>query len=143
MKAEYLYVALGVVFLSVIAGLLIPEGKLKKSVNFVLRLICILVLINPLLNLFGIEEKVKNITFDYGYICEIYSKNQSELLTQKVIEDCQTECVCTVEVIYEDEKIKESGVTVTGNFKDEQSINKILEYLQGLGYIDIIVNDQG
>lgn len=143
MKAEYLYVALGVVFLSVIAGLLIPEGKLKKSVNFVLRLICILVLINPLLNLFGIEEEVKNITFDYGYICEIYSKNQSELLTQKVIEDCQTECVCTVEVIYEDEKIKESGVTVTGNFKDEQSINKILEYLQGLGYIDIIVNDQG
>lgn len=143
MKAEYLYVALGVVFLSVIAGLLIPEGKLKKSVNFVLRLICILVLINPLLNLFGIEEEVKNITLDYGYICEIYSKNQSELLTQKVIEDCQTECVCTVEVIYEDEKIKESGVTVTGNFKDEQSINKILEYLQGLGYIDIIVNDQG
>ena len=143
MKAEYLYVALGVVFFSVIAGLLIPEGKLKKSVNFVLRLICILVLINPLLNLFGIEEEVKNITFDYGYICEIYSKNQSELLTQKVIEDCQTECVCTVEVIYEDEKIKESGVTVTGNFKDEQSINKILEYLQGLGYIDIIVNDQG
>lgn len=143
MKAEYLYVALGVVFLSVIAGLLIPEGKLKKSVNFVLRLICILVLINPLLNLFGIEEEVKNITFDYGYICEIYSKNQSELLTQKVIEDCQTECVCTVEVIYEDEKIKEGGVTVTGNFTDEQSINKILEYLQGLGYIDIIVNDQG
>lgn len=143
MKAEYLYVALGVVFLSVIAGLLIPEGKLKKSVNFVLRLICILVLINPLLNLFGIEEEVKNITLDYGYICNIYSKNQSELLTQKVIEDCQTECVCTVEVIYEDEKIKESGVTVTGNFKDEQSINKILEYLQGLGYIDIIVNDQG
>ena len=143
MKAEYLYVALGVVFLSVIAGLLIPEGKLKKSVNFVLRLICILVLINPLLNLFGIEEEVKNITLDYGYICEIYSKNQSELLTQKVIEDCQTECVCTVEVISEDEKIKESGVTVTGNFKDEQSINKILEYLQGLGYIDIIVNDQG
>ena len=143
MKAEYLYVALGVVFLSVIAGLLIPEGKLKKSVNFVLRLICILVLINPLLNLFGIEEEVKNITLDYGYICNIYSKNQSELLTQKAIEDCQTECVCTVEVIYEDEKIKESEVTVTGNFKDEQSINKILEYLQGLGYIDIIVNDQG
>ena len=143
MKAEYLYVALGVVFLSVIAGLLIPEGKLKKSVNFVLRLICILVLINPLLNLFGIEEEVKNITLDYGYICEIYSKNQSELLTQKVIADCQTECVCTVEVIYEDEKIKESGVTVTGNFTDKQSINKILEYLQGLGYIDIIVNDQG
>ena len=143
MKAEYLYVALGVVFLSVIAGLLIPEGKLKKSVNFVLRLICILVLINPLLNRFGIEEEVKNITLDYGYICEIYSKNQSELLTQKVISDCQTECVCTVEVIYEDDKIKESGVTVTGNFKDEQSINKILEYLKGLGYIDIIVNDQG
>ena len=143
MKAEYLYIALGVVFLSVIAVLLIPEGKLKKSVNFVLRLICILVLINPLLNLFGIEEEVKNITLDYGYICEIYSKNQSELLTQKVISDCQTECVCTVEVIYEDDKIKESGVTVTGNFKDEQSINKILEYLKGLGYIDIIVNDQG
>ncbi|MGN0812735.1 MAG: stage III sporulation protein AF [Candidatus Coproplasma sp.] len=143
MKAEYLYAALGVVFLSVIAGLLIPEGKLKKSINFVLRLICILVLINPVLNLFGIDEQVKNITLDYGYICEVYSKNQSDLLTQKVRADCEQECVCTVVVVYEDDKLKENGVTVTGNFVDEQSINKILEYLRRLGYIDITVNDQG
>ena len=143
MKAEYLYAALGVVFLSVIAGLLIPDGRLKKSINFVLRLICIFVLINPVLNLFGIEEEVNNVTLDYDYICEVYSKNQSDLLTQKVIADCNVDCVCTVEVVYDEDKIKENGVTVNGNFPDEQSINKILEYLQSLGYIDITVNDQG
>ncbi|MGN1060860.1 MAG: stage III sporulation protein AF [Candidatus Coproplasma sp.] len=143
MKAEYLYAALGVVFLSVVAGLLVPEGKLKKSINFVLRLICICVLINPVINLFGIEEQVENISLDYDYICEVYSKNQSSLLTQKVIADCGVECVCTVSVVYEEEKIKENGVTVTGNFEDEQTINKIVEYLKGLGYIDINVNDEG
>lgn len=142
MKSEYLYVALGVVFLSVIAGLLVPDGKLKKSINFVLRLISICVLINPVINLFGIEEQVENFTLDYDYICQIYSKNQSALLTEKVIEDCGEECVCTVEVVYEDEKIKENGVTVTGNFLDAQAINKIMEYLKELGYIDITVNDE-
>lgn len=143
MKAEYLYAALGVIFLSVIAGLLIPDGKLKKSINFVFRLICIFVLINPLLNLFGIEDEVKNVSLDYNYICQIYSKNQSDLLTQKVTADCNVDCECSVEVVYEDDKIIQKGVTVNGNFMDEQSINKILEYLQGLGYIDITVNDQG
>ncbi|MGN0808246.1 MAG: stage III sporulation protein AF [Candidatus Coproplasma sp.] len=140
MKAEYLYAALGVVFLSVVAGLLIPEGKLKKSINFVLRLICIFVMINPVLNLFGIEEQVKVFNLDYNYICEIYSKNQSSLLTQKVISELNQDCVCTVLVVYEDDTIKESGVTVTGNFTDGQTINKIVEYLSELGYIDITVN---
>ncbi|MGN0806090.1 MAG: stage III sporulation protein AF [Candidatus Coproplasma sp.] len=143
MKAEYLYGALGVVFLSVIAGLIIPEGKLKKSINFVLRLICISVLITPVLNLFGIEEQVKGFSPDYEYICEIYSQNQSELLTQKVYSDCGEECVCTVTVVYQDDKITESGVIVTGNFKDRQTIEKIEEYLRGLGYIDITVNVEG
>lgn len=143
MKAEYLYAALGVVFLSVVAGLLIPEGKLKKSINFVLRLVCIFVMINPVLNLFGIEEQVKDFSLDYDYICEIYSKNQSNLLTQKVISELNQDCVCTVLVVYEDDMIKESGVTVTGNFTDEQAINKIVEYLSELGYIDITVNVEG
>lgn len=143
MKSEYLYAALGVVFLSVIAGLLIPDGKLKKSINFVLRLICIFVLINPLLNLFGIEEQVKNISLDYVYICEVYSKNQSNLLTQKVLSDCNEECICTVNVVYEEDAIREKGVIVTVKFEDEQSINKIVEYLKGLGYIDITVNVEG
>lgn len=143
MKSQYLFTALGVVFLSVIAGLLIPDGKLKKSINFVLRLICILVLVYPVLNLFGIEDQVKNYSLNYEYICEIYSNNQGELLTGKVIADCGVDCVCTVHVVYENDKIIENGVTVTGKFKDAQTINKILEYLQGLGYIDITVNDQG
>lgn len=143
MKTEYLYVALGVVFLSVVAGLLVPDGKLKKSINFVLRLICICVLINPVINLFGIEEQVSNFTLDYDYICEVYSKNQSSLLIEKILNDCGEECLCTVAVVYEDEKIKENGVTVTGKFEDEQSIRKIMEYLKELGYIDITVNDEG
>ncbi len=143
MRAEYLYAALGVVFLTVIAGLLIPEGKLKKSINFVLRLVCICVLIRPVTNLFGLDNKVENIELDYDYICEVYSENQSKLVTQKVIENCAVDCVCTVLITYEEDKIKENGVIVSANFKDEQTISKIKEYLKGLGYIDITVNDEG
>ncbi len=143
MRAEYLYAALGVVFLAVIAGLLIPEGKLKKSINFVLRLVCICVLIRPVTNLFGLDNKVENIELDYDYICEVYSENQSKLVTQKVIENCAVDCVCTVLITYEEDKIKENGVIVSANFKDEGTILKIKEYLKGLGYIDITVNDEG
>ena len=41
----YLLTAAGVIFLSVIISLVIPEGKLNKSIVFVMRMACILVLI--------------------------------------------------------------------------------------------------
>ncbi len=142
MKTEYLLTAAGVIFLAVIVGLIIPEGKLKKSVNFVLRLICIFVLIQPVTNLFAFDAGAGNINYDYEYICDVYSQNQSKLLTKKVVEDLGEDCVCTVAVVYEEDKIKENGVTVSGKFENDKVIEKITEYLRGLGYINITVNDQ-
>ena len=51
----YLLTAAGVIFLSVMVSLLMPEGKLNKSITFVMRLICILVLIQPLTGIFNIK----------------------------------------------------------------------------------------
>ncbi len=142
MKTEYLLTALGVIFFAVIIGLVIPEGKLKKSVNFVLRLVCICVLIQPLTNIFGTYSQTTAITYDYDYICGVYSQNQSALLTGKVTEETGVECVCTVSVVFEEDKIKENGVRVEGNFGNDKVIEKITEYLRELGYINITVNDQ-
>lgn len=142
MKTEYLLTALGVIFFAVIVGLVIPEGKLKKSVNFVLRLVCVCVLIQPITNIFGINSQTDTITYDYDYICEMYSQNQSALLTDKVAEETGVECICTVCVVFEEDKIKENGVRVEGNFGNDKVIEKITEYLQELGYINITVNDQ-
>ena len=52
MKA-YLLTAVGVIFLTVIVSFIVPEGKLKKSVNFVLRLVSICVLIQPVTKIFS------------------------------------------------------------------------------------------
>ena len=46
MKA-YLLSAAAVIFLSVIVSLIIPEGKLNKKKVFVMRMVCIFVLISP------------------------------------------------------------------------------------------------
>ncbi len=52
----YLLTAAGVIFLSVIVSLLIPEGKLNKSIVFVMRLACIFVLIQPITGIFKIKS---------------------------------------------------------------------------------------
>ena len=69
MKA-YLLAATGVIFLSVVVSLLIPEGKLHKSVTFVMRIICLLVLIQPITGIFKIKdvETSEKDFFDYEYV---------------------------------------------------------------------------
>lgn len=142
MKWEYLYVALCVVFLSVVVGLLVPEGKLKKMVNLVLRLVCICVLINPVVNLFGLEATDISGEPNYEYVCEVYSKSQGKELKKIIEAEFGEECQCTVSVEYADEKLIESGVTIVGDFSDFKTVEKIVEYLKGLGYIDITVNGE-
>lgn len=139
----YLLTAIGVIFLTVIVSFIIPEGKLKKSCNFVLRLICICVLIQPVTKLFTLNKTTDTFKYDYDYICSVYSDTQSRALTQKVEEELKIDCVCTVEIVYDGSEIKENGVTVEGNFVDDETINFITEYLEGLGYINITVNETG
>ncbi|MDE7379575.1 MAG: stage III sporulation protein AF [Clostridia bacterium] len=138
----YLLSAAGVIFLSVIVSFIVPEGKLKKSVNFVLRLVCIGMLIQPVGKIFNFKDSQTAATYDYEYVCQVYSQNQSTLLTQKVCNEFDVDCVCAVEIIYDGESIRENGVTVEGNFENVQTVEIITEYLQGLGYINITVNEK-
>ncbi len=140
MKA-YLLTAVGVIFLTVIISFIVPEGKLKKSVNFVLRLVSIGMLINPVTKIFNFSTTSSSTTYDYDYVCEVYSQNQSRLLTQKVNDELGYDCVCRVEISYDGTKISENGVTVSGNFENVQTVEQITEYLEGLGYIHITVNE--
>ena len=126
----YLLAAAGVIFLSVIVSLLVPEGKLHKSVTFVMRLICILVLIQPVTGIFKIGGNAPAGSFyDYEYICNIYSDNQSTEL----------ETDCTVSVEHQDGQFKVTGVSVEVNGGNNKIIEEIYAYLDGLKYINITV----
>jgi len=142
MSGAYLYTALGVVFISVAVSFLVPEGKLKKSVYFVLRLVCIAALITPLYSAFNINTDNGESQTDYSYVCEVYSMTQSRYLTQKVNTELEIDCACVVDVAFTDGKIMENGVTVTGSFVESETIDTLTEYLKGLGYINITVNGQ-
>jgi hypothetical protein len=139
---EYIALAAGTIFLVVIVGLIVPDGKLKKVINFALRLICIYVLIQPLGTIFNFSQTNQSETVDYDYISQVYSKTQSTQLENMIYENFGLSCECTVEIIYEDETLKENGVTVLGDFVDEQTKTQICEYLKSLGYIDINVNEK-
>ncbi len=141
MKA-YLLTAVGVIFLTVIISFIVPEGKLKKSVNFVLRLVSIVMLISPVTKIFSFTPQDTSLTYDFDYVCEVYSQNQSRLLTQKISDELGYDCVCRVDISYDGTKISENGVFVTGNFENVQTVGQITEYLQSLGYINITVNEE-
>lgn len=140
--STFLISALAVVFLSVIVSLIVPEGKLKKCVNFVLRIICITALINPIVKLFNDNTQIENVTINYDYICEVYSKTQSKTLEDDLYEKFGERYTCNVNIEYIEGKICERGVIVWGDFKNQKDIAKIEEYLQGLGYINITVNEE-
>lgn len=139
----YLLTAAGVIFLTVIVSFIIPDGKLNKSVNFILRLVCIGVLLQPVMQLFKFSPTAEAPLADYEYICEIYSRTQSEQLEKKVSENLGIPCECNVAVTFEDGKISENGVTVFVEDYDDEKVDFISEYLKSLGYINITVNEKG
>ena len=53
---EYLLTAVGVIFLSVIVSLIVPDGKLNKTIVFIMRMVCIFVLIQPVSGIFKITD---------------------------------------------------------------------------------------
>ena len=88
----YLLSAAGVIFLSVVVSLLIPEGKLHKSIMFIMRLICIFVLIQPVAGIFKIgggdgDSAQKENFIDYIYVSSVYSEHQSGELEKLIKKD--------------------------------------------------------
>ncbi len=136
----YLLSAAGVIFLSVIVSLLIPEGKLNKTITFVMRLVCIFVLISPVTGIFKISDSVSDGKyFDSAYVCGEYSDHQSTQLELLLAEKFGVESECGVEVVYEDSRFKAESVEAAILSDDEDLIEKIQAYLKELGYINISV----
>lgn len=139
---EYILTAAGVIFLTVLVSFILPEGKLNKIINFVMRIICIFVLIRPVTNLFQFSSQETAIV-DYDYICSVYSDSQSQQLERLIYENYGLESECIVAISYSDGTLSEDGVTVFINdFVEEQTKLEIYEYLESLGYIDINVNEK-
>ena len=140
---SYILLAAGAVFLTVIVSFIVPKGRLGKSINFVLRLACILIIISPVTAIFDLtfsEEDGELI--DYEYISQVYSENQSRTLERMIEEEFGVECVCEVEILYSDGSFRENGVSVTGDFVEKDIMSKIQSYLRELGYININVNEK-
>ncbi len=136
----YLLGAAGVIFLSVIVSLLVPEGKLNKTITFVVRLICIFVLIQPVIGIFKISETpTSGEIFDSSYVCEEYSDHQSSQLEILLYDKFSAQTECDVEVEYENGGFEVKNVEVAVNEGDENLIEKIYAYLSEVGYINISV----
>ena len=136
----YLISATAVIFLSVIVSLVIPEGKLNKTIVFVMRMACIFVLIQPITGIFKISSGSANSAFyDYEYICKVYSDNQSEQLEKLISDKFSIDSTCFINVVYKEGEFMADSVNVEVNSANEKIIEEIYEYLAELKYINISV----
>ena len=136
----YLLSAAAAIFLSVIISLLVPEGKLNKTITFIMRLVCILVLIQPITGLFKLSPQwPTDSTVDYVFVESVYSDHQSAQLEKLIKTEFETECECTVKVEYADGEFKAKEAAVKIKEDNSELIKAIYEYLQELNYINITV----
>lgn len=139
----YILSAAGAVFLTVVVSMIMPEGKLSKAVGFVLRIVCIAVLISPIFSLFKItSDGGEGDMIDYEYVAEIFSDSQSRTLEGMLYEEFGLECDCEVSVSFEDGELKESGVEVEVQDVEKELIDDIVAYLKEVGYININVHEK-
>ena len=137
----YLISATAVIFLSVMVSLIIPEGKLSKTIVFVMRMACIFVLIQPITGIFKIKNTstTNSPLYDYEYICKVYSDNQSEQLEKVIYEKFAVDSTCTVNIVYDSGEFRVDGVNIEINSENSEIIDAIYEYLEELKYINISV----
>lgn len=140
---SYLLSAAGVIFLSVIVSLLIPEGKLNKTITFVMRLICIIVLIQPVTGIFNISPTdADGNFFDSEYVSAQYSEHQSLQLGLLLEKEFGVKAECSVSVVYEEGQFKTDKVEVALIGADADFIEEIQAYLEKAGYINISVYEK-
>lgn len=132
-----LLIASGIVFLSLILTYIMPDGKLKNSINFILRAVCVLTLITPITQFVFTDNNYFSV--NYNDIAEVFKLNQEEYLESVIFREFGVECDCFLSIDYVDNNIIENGVVINllGNFSESE---KIYSYLSDLGYINIIVN---
>ena len=136
----YLISATAVIFLSVIVSLIIPEGKLNKTIVFIMRMACIFVLIQPITGIFKISTSAtSSVLYDYEYISKVYSDNQSEQLEKIIFEKFGVESNCFVNIVYNNGEFRAEEVNIEINQANEEIIEDIYEYLTELKYINISV----
>ena len=136
----YLISATAVIFLSVIVSLVIPEGKLNKTIVFVMRMVCIVVLIQPITGIFKVSTSSADTPlYDYEYICKVYSDNQSDQLEKLIAEKFEVDSVCFVNIAYDKGEFKADSVSVEIKQQNDELITNIYEYLEELKYINITV----
>ena len=134
----YLLTAAGVIFVSVIVSLIVPEGKLNKTITFVMRLICIMVLIQPITGIFKLGEG-KSVEANYEYVSSAYSRHQSGQLEKLIKSKFGIESECDISVEYTNGEFKATKVDVAVGEKDRNLIDGIYEYLEEMNYINITV----
>jgi hypothetical protein len=140
--SNYLLMAVGVIFLTITVSLIVPEGKLSKIINFVMRLVCILALIQPALQLFNFANDTEEIV-DYNYISAVFARSQGDELERIIYENFEVECDCVVSVEYDGEAFNQTLLTITFNERiDDKILQEIYAYLTEIGYININVNEK-
>lgn len=137
----YLLAAAGVIFLSVMVSMLIPQGKLNKTITFIMRMACIFVLIQPLAGIFKLKPSENEVSdfYDAEYVCGVYSENQSRALESALNKKFNADCECSVEIEHDNGKFVVNGVEVVLEEKYANLTQEIYAYLEEAGYINISV----
>jgi hypothetical protein len=141
---NYMILAAGVVFLCTFIGFIIPEGKLNKAVCFVIRIVCIAILVEPLTAILhlNVQDSQSEYYIDYDYIAQQYSANQQLALKGILDEQFNIDASCEILINYDGQNFVQSTVCVNYLNEEEDTNMQIYEYLQALGYIDITVNEK-
>lgn len=132
MISEFIYDWLKdiVVFFIIITliELIMPKGKLKRYMNFIIGLILIFMVISPFLKLFSIDFKLEDSRIDQYQKQEIYdidfTKEQTERIEDLYIEKIDSEINKLIEKQSE-YKVKNSNINIDKNKENFGEVNSI------------------
>jgi hypothetical protein len=140
MKA-YILAATGICFFTVLLSFLLPEGKVGKTIQFVMRIACIVCLLQPILGLFNGQNSIAEQSLcDYSLVCSLYEANQEQSIKESILKEFGEEVECDVVIEYQDGNFSQEKVSITLKRQDEEIEQKIYAYLEGSGYINILIH---
>lgn len=153
--SAYLLSIVGTVLLSAIFTAILPEGKTSTLIRSILRMVCILSIISPIISFFqeggfafiGRENSTKNfaqtgIELDFtfiNYYSEMRIEQTENALEKELYESFHVECTVeiswrnTMEIIddkYEDRQVEITQIRIkTMQQVDEEVLKNMWEYL--------------